>query len=102
LRDRHQNMPRQRHGRRHAVVTCDTGVKPPQPGVSRYVLIGFTLPTPSPARPYPLSAMTELLCAVGVVLTRVYPKSGRISALAGRKGRLRAWDENLQRKGRHR
>ena len=34
--------------------------------------------------------MTELLCAVGVVPTRVYPKSGRISALAGREGRLRA------------
>ncbi|HAJ7160075.1 TPA: replication protein RepA4 [Escherichia coli] len=34
--------------------------------------------------------MTELLCAVGVVPTRVYPKSGRISALAGRQGRLRA------------
>ncbi|HGC1550695.1 TPA: hypothetical protein ACIX3M_005035, partial [Escherichia coli] len=29
-------MPRQRHGRRHAVVTYDTGVKPPKPGVSRY------------------------------------------------------------------
>ncbi|TEV32119.1 replication protein RepA4 [Escherichia coli] len=27
--------------------------------------------------------MRELLCAVGVVPTRVYPKSGRISALAG-------------------
>ena len=34
--------------------------------------------------------MTEFLCAVGVVPTRVYPKSGRISALAGREGRLRA------------
>ncbi|EFD0973263.1 replication protein RepA4 [Escherichia coli] len=34
--------------------------------------------------------MIELLCAVGVVPTRVYPKSGRISALAGREGRLRA------------
>ncbi|EFB3429025.1 hypothetical protein FP340_25200 [Escherichia coli] len=56
----------------------------------------FTLPIPSPARPYPLSAMTELLCAVGVVLTRVYPKSGRISALAGRQGRLRACTENFQ------
>ncbi|OTC97530.1 replication protein RepA4 [Escherichia coli] len=40
--------------------------------------------------------MTELLCAVGVVLTRVYPKSGRISALAGRQGRLRACTENFQ------
>ncbi|EFE7575373.1 replication protein RepA4, partial [Escherichia coli] len=29
-------------------------------------------------------AMREFLCAVGVVPTRVYPKSGRISALAGR------------------
>ncbi|RTY50262.1 replication protein RepA4, partial [Shigella sonnei] len=27
------------------------------------------------------------MCAVGVVPTRVYPKSGRISALAGRQGR---------------
>ncbi|EEW7849112.1 hypothetical protein FYL88_01330 [Salmonella enterica subsp. enterica serovar Typhimurium] len=50
----------------------------------------FTYPIPSPARLYPLSAMVELLCAVGVVPTRVYPKSGRISALAGRQGRLRA------------
>ncbi|EAM4978420.1 TPA_asm: replication protein RepA4 [Salmonella enterica] len=30
------------------------------------------------------------MCAVGVVPTRVYPQSGRISALAGRKDRLRA------------
>ncbi|EFB4331887.1 replication protein RepA4 [Escherichia coli] len=39
--------------------------------------------------------MIELLCAVGVVPTRVYPKSGRISALAGRQGRLRACTSNL-------
>ncbi|EAV7678813.1 replication protein RepA4 [Salmonella enterica] len=26
-----------------------------------------------------------------MVPTRVYPQSGRISALAGRQGRLRAW-----------
>ncbi|EGQ2145802.1 hypothetical protein I2558_004795 [Escherichia coli] len=45
-------------------------------------MIDFTLPIPSPARPYLFSAMRELLCAVGVVPTRVYPKSGRISALA--------------------
>ncbi|EAP1865492.1 replication protein RepA4 [Salmonella enterica] len=30
------------------------------------------------------------MCAVGVVPTRVYPQSGRISALADRQGRLRA------------
>ncbi|EBA0300804.1 hypothetical protein FGS40_19100 [Salmonella enterica] len=59
-------------------------------------MIDFTLPIPSPARPYPLSAMTELLYAVGVVPTRVYPKSGRISALAGREGRLRACIEDCQ------
>ncbi|EEU9481432.1 replication protein RepA4 [Escherichia coli] len=40
--------------------------------------------------------MREFLCAVGVVPTRVYPKSGRISALAGREGRLRACTENFQ------
>ncbi|EFD0978472.1 replication protein RepA4 [Escherichia coli] len=40
--------------------------------------------------------MTELLCAVGVVPTRVYPKSGRISELAGRKGRLRACTDDCQ------
>ncbi|EFI8985225.1 replication protein RepA4 [Escherichia coli] len=40
--------------------------------------------------------MREFLCAVGVVPTRVYPKSGRISALAGRKGRLRACTEDFQ------
>ncbi|OKV78345.1 replication protein RepA4 [Escherichia coli] len=40
--------------------------------------------------------MIELLCAVGVVPTRVYPKSGRISALAGRQGRLRACSQYFQ------
>lgn len=56
----------------------------------------FHLTHPSPAKPYPLSAMTEFLCAVGVVPTRVYPKSGRISALAGRQGRLRACTQYFQ------
>ena len=41
-----QDMPRQRHGRRHTVVTCGTGVRPPKPGVSRYVLKGFAYPIP--------------------------------------------------------
>ncbi|EFB2815749.1 hypothetical protein FHD36_21665 [Escherichia coli] len=59
-------------------------------------MIDFTLPIPSPAKPYLLSAMIELLCAVGVVPTKVYPKSGRISALAGREGRLRACTEDFQ------
>lgn len=96
LKKERENMPRQRHGRRHSVVVYGTGVKPPKPGVSRYGLIDFTLPIPSPARPYPCSAMKELLCAVGVVPTRVYPQSGRISALAGREGRLRACTEDFQ------
>ncbi|OKT82208.1 hypothetical protein ACN75_25730 [Escherichia coli] len=59
-------------------------------------MIDFTLSTPSPAKLYPLSATRELLCAVGVVPTRVYPKSGRISALAGREGRLRACSQYFQ------
>ncbi|HAH2668791.1 TPA: hypothetical protein GF693_20560 [Escherichia coli] len=59
-------------------------------------MIDFTLPIPSPARLYPLSAMIEPLCAVGVAPTRVYPKSGRISALAGRQGRLRACTRYVQ------
>ncbi len=77
-------MPRQ-HGRRYTMVTCGTETKPPKPGVSGCSLTDFASPFPSPAKPYPLSAMTEFLCAVGVVPTRVYPKSGRISALAGRR-----------------
>ncbi|WP_258128485.1 hypothetical protein, partial [Escherichia coli] len=56
----------------------------------------FHLTHPHPAKSYPLSAMIELMCAVGVVPTRVYPKSGRISALAGRQGRLRACTEDFQ------
>ncbi|NAR06583.1 hypothetical protein CRD88_18785 [Escherichia coli] len=59
-------------------------------------MIDFTLPISSPVKPYPFSAMIELLCAVGVVPTRVYPKSGRISALAGRQGRLRACTQYFQ------
>ena len=52
--------------------------------------------------PHPCKAITRghtaqvLMCAVGVVPTRVYPQSGRISALAGRKGRLRACMTNCQ------
>ena len=56
----------------------------------------FRLSHPRPAKPYLLSAMRELLCAVGVVPTRVYPKSGRISALAGREVRLRACTQYFQ------
>ncbi|EAY4098159.1 TPA: hypothetical protein ICB17_004603 [Escherichia coli] len=56
-------------------------------------MIDFTLPTSGPAKPYPLSAMREPLCAVGVVPARVYPKSGRISALAGRRA---AYERVLQ------
>ncbi|PCM32614.1 hypothetical protein B1028_24140 [Escherichia coli] len=59
-------------------------------------MIDFTLPIPGSAKLYPLLAMKELLCAVGVVPTRVYPKSGRISALAGREGRLRACIQYVQ------
>nr|EII20420.1 hypothetical protein EC90111_A0019 [Escherichia coli 9.0111] len=74
------------------MVTCDTAEARRKP-----VLIDrFRLSHSHPVKPYPLSAMRELLCAVGVVPTRVYPKSGRISALAGRQGRLRACTEDFQ------
>ncbi|KAB1767779.1 hypothetical protein FXN88_00105 [Klebsiella pneumoniae] len=42
------------------------------------------------AKPYPLKTAQTPLYAVGVVPTRRQPQSGRISALAGREGRLRA------------
>ena len=53
------------------------------------------LTLPIPAKLYPLKTMKKQLCAVGVVTTRFYPQSGRISALAGREGRLRACYDNL-------
>ncbi|AUV29154.1 hypothetical protein DN594_02420 [Enterobacter cloacae] len=57
----------------------------------------------SPIHPFtlqshiPLKAAQRLLCAVGVVTTRPKPQLGRISALAGRKSRLRACNLILQR-----
>ncbi|EAW8076686.1 hypothetical protein GAU27_21905 [Salmonella enterica] len=41
--------------------------------------------------------MKMSLCATGVVPARVYPQPGRISALAGRQGRLRACMKDVQR-----
>ncbi|KAB0556795.1 hypothetical protein F7Q90_08005 [Pantoea stewartii subsp. stewartii] len=43
-----------------------------------------------PAKPNPLSATRKSLYAVGVATTRRKPQSGRISASAGREGRLGA------------
>jgi hypothetical protein len=63
-------MPRQRHGWRHSVVSYDTGVKPPKPGVSRYGFID--LPYPSHAiRRTRYNPAVELLRAVVVVPTTV-------------------------------
>ncbi|TKJ83333.1 hypothetical protein EpCFBP13511_22945 [Erwinia persicina] len=56
-------------------------------------MIGSTNPTPCPAKPDPLSSMKKHVCAVGVVRS----KTGRISALAGREGRLRACTQYLKR-----
>ncbi|QAT12441.1 hypothetical protein CAK82_29170 (plasmid) [Klebsiella pneumoniae] len=47
------------------------------------------------AKPYPLKTAQTPLYAVGVVPTRRQPQSGRISALAGRQGRLRACTKQL-------
>nr|MDN1081478.1 hypothetical protein [Escherichia coli] len=49
----------------------------------------FHLTHPRPAKPCPLSAMRELMCAVGVVPTRVYPMGGVIAVFGGRLGLLR-------------
>jgi hypothetical protein len=58
---------------------------------SRPALIGFTAPTPHPAKPNPLTAILYFNCAVGVGLA----KPERISALATA-GRLRACHQGLQ------
>ncbi len=41
------------------------------PGVAGSVLIGITYPIPRPVKPTLLLAITEPLCAVGVVTTRL-------------------------------
>ncbi|EPB8892622.1 hypothetical protein ACRTTH_004364, partial [Escherichia coli] len=43
----YQDMPRQRHVRRHSVVAHGRGVKPPKPGVSRYGRPDITDPPPA-------------------------------------------------------
>ncbi|RWT97433.1 hypothetical protein DN602_20600 [Raoultella ornithinolytica] len=48
------------------------------------------IPLPAKPKTTPLKTIQKPLCAVGVVTTRREPQSGRISALAGREGRLRA------------
>ena len=73
------------HGRRFAPET-------PAAKRGRKKHYGFSRNNPPPcqAQPNPLKTIQKLLCAVGVVTTRRQPQSGRISALAGREGRLRA------------
>ena len=65
---------------------------PPQRSEDEKSITASAVITPHPARPKtnPLKTLQKLLCAVGVVTTRREPQSGRISALAGREGRLRA------------
>ncbi len=66
--------------------------RPPQRSEDEKSITASAVITPHPARPKtnPLKTLQKLLCAVGVVTTRREPQSGRISALAGREGRLRA------------
>ena len=67
--------------------------RPAQPAA---VLTGSASPTPFPAKLYPLKTAQMPLYAVGVVPARRQPQSGRISALAGREGRLRACTPELK------
>ncbi len=74
----------------HSIVAYDTGVKLPKPGVSRYRLIDYLI-HPRPCQTItPVFSHDRASVRGRMVPTRVYPKSGRISALAAVRGRLRA------------
>lgn len=64
---------------------CLSSQMAPKPGAAGYCLIGSANPYPRPDKRYPQITLQELLCAVGVSSSRVYPKTGCISALAGRR-----------------
>ncbi len=70
-----QHMPRQRHVRRHAVVSYGTGVKPPKPGASLSCEAMWPVSNEN-------AAVRDQSGPGKVFLSR-----GRISALAGRQGR---------------
>ena len=62
------------------------------------LLTGFTNPSFPPARPKPAKSDTEAFVRRRSGHDKAKPLSGRISALAGRQGRLRACTQNLQRR----
>lgn len=61
------------------------------------LLIDSTNPSLSPVRPKPAQSDTEACVRCRSGPDKAKPKSGRISALAGRQGRLRACTQHLQR-----
>lgn len=61
------------------------------------LLTGFTNPSLRPARPKPAKSDAEACLRRRSGHDEALPKSGRISALAGRQGRLRACTHNVQR-----
>jgi hypothetical protein len=63
-----------------------------QPGM---FIIGSATSPFHGAKPYPLKTSQTPLYAVGVVPARRKPQPWRISALAGRQGRLRACTQKL-------
>ena len=72
--------------------------RPPQRSEDEKSITASAVIIPHPAKPKttPLKTIHKPLCAVGVVTTRRQPQSGRISALAGREGRLRACTPELK------
>ena len=72
--------------------------RPPQRSEDEKSITASAVIIPLPAKPKttPLKTIQKPLCAVGVVTTRREPQSGRISALAGREGRLRACTPELK------
>ena len=61
------------------------------------LLTGSTNPSLPPARPKPAESNTEAFVRRRSGHDKAQPQSGRISALAGRQGRLRACTQHLQR-----
>lgn len=61
------------------------------------LLTGSTNPSLPPARPKPAESNIEAFVRRRSGHDKAKPQSGRISALAGREGRLRACTENFQR-----
>ena len=90
-------MPHQRHGRRHSVVSYDTGSKTAEARRKPVLIDRFHLTHPQPCQTIPAFSHERASVRGRSGPDEGLPEVGRISALAGREGRLRACTENFQR-----